>query len=306
MIAMGMYRPTLDLPGTGRITFECETALVVGRRHGRPAPDPRVNLSASRTAMLLAQAVEDVDQGALESGIQFPRFYWGFNNKRPPRPEPAIAAADWTAAEVRIGDHRAWPAEFFIRAAEPRYEVHPLDGSPNPWADEPGPIIEGTTRGSWIFRHGEASPRAQQPVAVYADLASVASGRSIRNPAWRVAERHDLLPRRISGYRQFLEQVSPFTGLGRLAPEPRDSTKAAGQFRGNLAAYIDAEAGRADALIGAVRDACLAAGVPIPADEEKAYDFLAELLENPWLRAEVPPATAGIQTIGLIGMPDPD
>jgi hypothetical protein len=306
MIVMGMYRPALDLPGTGRINFECETALVVGRRHGRPAPDPRVNLSAGRTAMLLAQAVEDVDQGDLESGIQFPNFWWGFDNKRLPRPEPAVAAADWAAAEIHIGDLRAWPAEFFIRAAETRYEVHPLDGSTNPWADDAGPIAEGTIRGSWIFRDGEASPRAQQPVAVYADLNPVASGRWIRNPAWRVLEQRNLLPRRISGYRQFLELVSPFAGQGRLAPEPGNPTKAAGQFRAALAAHVDAEAGRADALIGAVRDACLAAGVPIPGDEEKAYEFLAGLLENPWLPAEVPAPTAGIQTIGLTGMPDPN
>jgi hypothetical protein len=306
MIVMGMYRPALDLPGSGRIAFECETALVVGRWRGRPAPDPRVNLSASRTAMLLAQAVEDVDQVDLLPGVQLPRFYWGFDNKRPPRPEPAVAAAHWAAAEVRIGDLRAWPAEFFARPIGTRYNVHPLDGSNDPFGDELGPAEEGTTRGSWILRDGVATPRAQQPVAVYADLAHLASGRSIRNPSWRVLERHDLLPHKTSGYRHFLEKFSPFTGLGRLAPDPGDSTRAAGQFRAAMAAYIDAEAGRADALIGAVRDACLAAGVPIPVDEERAYEFLVGLLENPWLPAEVPAAVAGIQTIGLIGMPDPN
>ncbi len=306
MIVMGMYRPALDLPGTGRITFECEAALVVGKWHGRPAPDPRVDLSASRTAMLLAQAIEDVDQVDLSSGIQLPEFYWGFDNKRPPKPEPAIAATNWAAAEVKIGDLRAWPANFFARPIGIRYDVHPLDGSNDPFVDEAGPAEEGTIRGSWILRDGQATPRAQQPVAVYADLAHLASGRSIRNPAWRVLERHDLLPHKMSGYRHFLEKFSPFTGLGRLAPEPGDPTRAAGQFRAALAAYVDTEGSRADALIGAVRDACLAAGVPIPVDEERAYEFLAGLLENPWLPAEVPAAVAGIQTIGLIGMPDPD
>ena len=68
-------------------------------------------------------------------------------------------------------------------------------------------------------------------------------------------------------YRQWLEQVSPHTGPGRLAPEPGDPTRAAGRFRAALAAHVDAEAGRADALIGGVRDACLAAGVPIPVDD---------------------------------------
>jgi hypothetical protein len=52
------------------------------------------------------------------------------------------------------------------------------------------------------------------------------------------------------------------------------------------------------------RDACQAAGVPVPVDEEEAYEFLANLIEEPWLRPEIE-GVAAIQRIRLTGLPDP-
>jgi hypothetical protein len=59
-----------------------------------------------------------------------------------------------------------------------------------------------------------------------------------------------------------------------------------------------------DALIEDTRDACQAAGVPVPTDEEEAYEFLTGLLEEPWLRPEVE-GVASIQRVRLTGLPNP-
>jgi hypothetical protein len=99
-------------------------------------------------------------------------------------------------------------------------------------------------------------------------------------------------------YRQWLEQVSPHTGSGRPAPAPGDPTRAAGGFRAALAAYVDGGDGRAESLMGDLRDACDAAGVPLP-DGEESYEQLADLIEAPWQRVEMP--AASIQRIRLDG-----
>jgi hypothetical protein len=58
------------------------------------------------------------------------------------------------------------------------------------------------------------------------------------------------------------------------------------------------------ALLLAARDACQAAGVPVPVDPEEADTFLGGLLEEPWSRSVVEDQAA-IQRVRLTGLPDP-
>jgi hypothetical protein len=233
----------------------------------------------------MAQEIEDADSSGFMPGLELPRFYYAFERGRPPRPEASVSAGDWAAGEVPIGNLRAWPAEYFARPLKERWDVHLLDGSPVP-AAEAGPADEGMS---------------QRPAAIFASLFHLAV-RSVRNPAWRVLQDHQVIPR--MRYRAFLECVSPHTGSGRVVPNPGHPTSGAGRFRSALATYIDGVEGGVEMFMGDLRDACTSAGVPVPEGDDEAYERLAGMLENPWRRAEVP-NVAGIQRIRLFGPPDP-
>jgi hypothetical protein len=297
---LGAYKPRVDLPGTGRITFACEGALTVGRLGGRVVPDPRTNLSGCRTAVLLSQSIEDVDARALDSEVVFPTFYYAFDPKRPPVFEASIATEEWHAAEVKIGNLWAWPAEFFARPVGARYDVHPVDGSTDPFALVDDAVEDGAIRGTWILRDGVSTPMAQEPLGLMASLTHL-GGRSVRSPAIHALQTRQLLHPNQT-FRAWLERISPYTGTGRDAPNADDPGTEAGKFRARLAEFIDREG--TDNLMQDVRDSCQAAGVPVPVDSEEAYTFLAGLLEDPWLRPEVE-GQASLQRVRLTGLPDP-
>jgi hypothetical protein len=300
VVVLGAYTPVVNLPGSGRITFVCDGVLTVGRLGGRLVPDPRNNLTASRAAVLMAQEVEDADQADLVPGLVFPEFYYAFDPSQPPVFETNRPIEDWREAEVKIGNLRAWPIAYFARPAQVRWDQNPVDGSTDPWVDATEAVEEGAIRGTWILRDGVATPLAQEPREILADLSGLV-GRSVRNPAWHVLRKHKVI-QASTGYRQWLEGIAPYTGDHRDAPDADDPASEAGKFRSALALAVDQ--GEGDALIEDVANACLAAGVPIPVDEEEAYEFLAGLLEDPWLRPEVP-GVAAIQRVRLTGLPDP-
>jgi hypothetical protein len=300
IVVLGAYKPVVDLPGTGRITFACEGALTVGRLGGRVVPDPRTNLSGCRTAILLSQAIEDADQVELVPAIAFPRFYYAFDPKRPPVFEADRPVEDWEAGEVKIGNLRAWPLEYFARPSGAHWDQNPVDGSPDPWADEAAPVEEGAIRGSWILSDGVATPMAQEPLEIFADLSHL-GGRCFRSPAWEVLRSHKIINPN-QGFRAWLERLCPFTGTGPDAPDADDPATEAGKFRSRLADFIDREG--LDNLINDLADSCQAAGVPVPVDTEDAYEFLTGLLEDPWMRPEVE-GQASFQRVRLTGLPDP-
>jgi hypothetical protein len=301
IVVLGAYKPVVDLPdGTGRITFTCEGALTVGRLGGRVVPDPRTNLSGCRTAVLLSQAVDDDDAVELAPALALPRFAFAFPPNRPPVFESGRPTEEWEAAEIKIGDLRAWPIEFFARPLGARYDVNPVDGSADPFAGETAAVEEGTILGTWVLSDGVATPLAQEPLEIFADLTRL-GGRTVRNPAWHALQANGVIPPRL-GYRQWLERVSPYTGTGRDAPDADDPSTEAGQFRARLADCVDREG--IDNLMQDVRDSCQAAGVPVPVDPAEAYAFLASLLEDPWLRTEVE-GQASLQRVRLTGLPDP-
>jgi hypothetical protein len=294
IVVLGTYQPVVDLPGTARITFQPVGAMTVGKLGVRLVPDARTNLTGCRTAVLLSEAIADADPVDLSSGILFPAFYFGFDRHRPPVFEGPRPVEDWLAEEVKIGNLRAWPAEFFARPLGARYDVHPVDGSTDPFAEETGLVEEGTIRGGWVMRDGRATPLAQVPRDVVADLSGL-KGRAVRNPSWRVLQEHKVIRPGLS-YRQFLERLSPYTGQGRDAPDPLDPLSEAGRFRIALMETVDRDG--LDALFEDTRDACQAAGVPVPSDEEYAYEFITCLLEEPWRRPEIE-GVAGIQRVYL-------
>jgi hypothetical protein len=129
-VVLAIYRPVVDLPGSGRIRFACEAALPVGARPARASPDPRRNPTAARAAALMHRAIEDAGRRELTSALDLPAFYYAFRPDRPPAYEAAIPPATWAARMVRIGDLIAWPAEFFARPTGRRWEGHPVPGPP--------------------------------------------------------------------------------------------------------------------------------------------------------------------------------
>ena len=58
--------------------------------------------------------------------LALPRFLYAFEPGRAPIFEDAIPPEAWAAAEVRVGDLRAWPAELFARPAGRRWATHPV------------------------------------------------------------------------------------------------------------------------------------------------------------------------------------
>lgn len=302
VVVLGISKAEVDLPGTGRIRFRCEAAMSVGGRAGSIAPDPQSNPTAARAAVVMAHEIQDAEHHDLEPDLQLPQFYFAFDNHRCPVREPHVTPEQWAASETRIGDLRAWPAECFARPRTGQWEAHPGDDSPNPWTDRDGPAQEGAVLGSWIFRDGVATPRAQEPDAIFADLREL-GGRILRNPAWQVLARCGVIDPNQT-YRQWLEATCPLIPNGRQFPTSDRPTPGTARFLASLVAWVDTDAGNVPLLLGLLRNACLAVGVPVPEDPEMASEFLLGLAEAPWVRIEVP-GVARVQRIRLVGDPDP-
>jgi hypothetical protein len=300
---LAVYRPRVDLPGSGRVGFECvvvHDAAARGRGNGRVNQiDARRNSAAAREAVLLHQALEDTRPSDLASGPILPRIYWAFDPGRPPVFEPTNSSEEWATAEVRIGRLRAWPAEMLVRPPGRRYDVHPVDGSPDPWAacvvDEQYSAAAGDVfRGRWLRRGGRSIPLAQEPAAIYASLEGLI-WRSVRNPAYDALREVGLVPRD-RPHREWVEMMS-HAEAGRSVPFGDGETPLVAAFRERVAAY-GASAPHAERdLLQRVRAGCVAAGVAVPGGDETSVQFLARLLMRPWQRIEAP--GAAIQTIKL-------
>jgi hypothetical protein len=111
-MALGVHKPTLDFPGSGRVVFRAE------RAHDATTPrdliHPRANYTAIRAAVVLHQAIQDADARDLDTGLRLPGFYFAFDPRRSPRFDPIdLPAAE--AGEQIIDGLRAWPAGLFFR-----------------------------------------------------------------------------------------------------------------------------------------------------------------------------------------------
>jgi hypothetical protein len=296
---LAIYRPAVDLPGTGRISFEWMVAFDLSSP-GDPdvrTIDPAENATAARAGILLAQAVEDADARDLAPGPLLPEFYYAFDRRRRPVFEARFTRQEWAAAEVRIGDMRAWPAGMFARDLADRYEVNPVDGSPRP------DLVGLDEHPSWCLRDGVWLPRAQAPDEIYTYL-SPFRGREVRNPAYAVLRRRGVVPAGVS-YKQWLDTVTTFKRgedgpAGRVPLEDDGEPNGVSRHRDALMEYGSRWAGGDAELVADLVVAAGALGVPV-ADEAQAADMLLA----PWTKA-VAPRAASIQVVRLAGMPGPE
>ena len=232
---LAVYRPRVDLPGTGRIGFECVVAYDAaarGKGHGRVNQlDARRAPDAARAAVLLHQAVEDARPEDLGTGPALPRLYWAFRPERPPAFEPSFGPGEWTAAEVRIGAFRAWPAEMLVRppGAAAAARSIPSTASPDPWMA--GDVRDAATAGAdegpaAAGSDGAGQPRsrwAQEPAAICASLGHL-RGRSVPQPGLRgpaASRRAD--PRRRRAPRSGSSRWAVIRRAARETPPPPSS-----------------------------------------------------------------------------------
>lgn len=326
-LAMASFRPVIDLGrgedgrgvGTGRVSFVpvaahdlAEAPVQRGKKATYPAGLAAAdNAKPARVAVALAQALEDADPSDLTAGLRLPSLYWLFRPEEPPVFEPAHAAEEWAEAELAIDGHRAWPAAMFARPRDARHAVHPVDGSPDPWAAGTASSGEATA-GSWVLRDGVAYPSCQLPAAVVTFLAPHL-GRSVRNPALAALGQHRLVDLR-AGSGPWRDRYSTFEAGRRTFPRPewrldgrglRVAANPAARFQEDLEARFLQEQAPAD-LGDVLRTAATVAavsGVPFDASDADHSD-LAVLLQSPWTRA-LAPGLFGIQVVNLGGVPDP-
>ena len=112
---MGVYRPTIDLPGTGRITLVRERLVDLTTRGKPDSLDPATRPADARAAVLLHQAVLDTPARGLVETIDLPEKYFLYPPYRPPIPEPTFPAADGSRCgreiDARVG-YPAWTLSF--------------------------------------------------------------------------------------------------------------------------------------------------------------------------------------------------
>jgi hypothetical protein len=111
-MALGVHKPALDFPGSGRVVFHGEQAF------DATTPNPlilcRPNYTAIRAAVVLHQAIQDAEARDLATGLRWPDFSFGFDPDRSPRFDPIdLPAAE--ASQQIIDGLRAWPAGLFFR-----------------------------------------------------------------------------------------------------------------------------------------------------------------------------------------------
>ncbi len=277
-IPLAIYKPTVDLPGTGRIDFAleaaCDLSLRVGAAGARSV-SATTNYTGAKIGLLATQAAEDASDVDMLAAPEMPRFYWAFHSGKSPVFEPAYTTQQWAESETRIGLMRAWPAEMFIRDGR-AYDAHPVDGTPAP---EDATAADGTWWGMWLMRDGRWVPKCQEPDAIYAYLAPF-RGRAMRNPAWDVMRAHGVIATH-APYREWRE------------------TRDEAAFAAALTAYCEADPGNSDRLVADVVAAFVAVDAPV--DD---MDYVEHMIAQPWLPVTDPRAAA-IQVVRLTGAPAP-
>lgn len=119
-VALGFFAPQLERQGDWRVAFRCERALDATSH--RTLLEPRPDYTATRAAVLLDQAIHDLDESELGHSLIFPRFYYGFDARRAPH----VGSPDAEATRLEIDGFLAWPAERFGQGG-----VTPLDRRPD-------------------------------------------------------------------------------------------------------------------------------------------------------------------------------
>jgi hypothetical protein len=226
-LTLGIYRASFDGSAAVPIRFRAEE--VHDLVHRRSLTDPQPNATAIRSAVLLHQAVEDGDPGDFGPGLDWPRFFYGFEPAREPE-FGAAAEAGAKASERSIEGLRAWPAELFVRSG--------------------GELL-----------------RTFPPQRVFASLAHL-KGRQIRNPAFAVLKRNGLLPRG-QDYRSWLASVSAMKNGMRVLQDPGSDRTEAGRLRGLIESHMLADRGREEQMLGELESACLALGMRVPENPER-------------------------------------
>ena len=303
------YRVALDLApgpdgiavGTGMMHLECESVRNLADRTGAGLDD--LGPGEARLAAALWQGLADTPNADLAPGLRLPPFAWSFD--APPDAEPGVDLDAFAAEAFQVGPYPAWPARCFIRRPDARFEAHPRDGSPDPWAAGLA-APDATAHGSWCLRDGVAYPNPPAPRAVHAFLDEF-RGRSVRNPAYQVLRAVGLAPldRSFAAWRGGLvrhdgsrEYQEARYEAGPLGPAPAN---AAARLREAIAAAATADDGATGRLFAMLRAACVGLGVPAPADDDAA----AALLDAAARPAAVPDAPA-IQVVRLPGLPAPE
>ncbi len=314
---LAFYRPVIDLPGTGRVAMTLIHTTDALDPQGCDAIDAR---DVTRAAVLLGQAVEDTEDRDLVGQLPSPAFYYAFPPESSPVFESRYSYRDWATSEVRIGPLRAWPSIMFVRSLGDRFETSPVDGSPDPWLNEEP---ASTELGSWVRRGGNSYPASQMPHAVYVDFAAH-RGRVVRNPAFQVLLRHNLLVAP-HGYAAWRNSVTKAVDGARVVLDPTNSTTATYSLRDRIASYLT-DSDREQALLEDLESACAAmdiptrtrggpqafllgdqpisAAAPRNSDAGRREEFLLRLLESPWTPVAVPSETA-ISVVRLTGDPAP-
>ena len=297
---MGVYRPTIDLPGTGRITLVRERMVDLTARGKPDSLDPASRPADARAAVLLHQAVMDAADRELSDTLDLPEVSFLYPTCQRSVLEPTFPLDAWHSVRAEIDGHVAYPAWMLSRPMGRAWDGHPVDGSaPPPENDE---VVEGSIRGGWIARDGLWTPMIQAPIRVVARL-DATRDLAARNPAFAALRRHDLIPRE-TGYRAWLDTVALPTGDGWVARDPENPATPGGQFRHALSEYARADldprgqSDRLESLLGDLIAACEAVGMTLPADSRDAHDVLVGLLASPWK----PVTVAGVPPIRVIGL----
>jgi hypothetical protein len=307
---LAVYRPRVDLPGTGHAAFECAVvydAAARGKGHGPVNQiDPRRNPGLARAAVLLHQAVADARPDDPDEGPVLPRLYWAYRPDRPPGFEPGYAPAGWAAAEVKVGLFRAWPAELLVREPRLVHATYTVGGDPEPLAGGDVQAAEGAlgrdgVRDRWLRRGADSIPLAWPPAVIYAATDGLL-GRTIRNPAFDTLRRAGLIPAG-RAHRDWSDSVARAIGAGLAKAGHGDDRHPAAAFRSAVEAYASSSPAAEAGLLAEVRAGCEALGVPVPDDEEGAVQFLAGLVMAPWATVAMPDAAA-VRVIRLQGPPD--
>jgi hypothetical protein len=289
---LALYHLEFDIPGSGIGRFVVHAVYDVRAsgpvKQGRPLIEMASNIT--QRALWMAQAIEDVGDNALPNQFNLLQLYWAFNRDNLPVFETTHTPQEWKDAEINIGKMKAWPAEFFVRQHNKRYDVSPLDGSPNPWFIEPMPT--GDEHGEWVVRDGMPIPKTQVPDAIYTYL-NWATGANLRNPAYTVLRRRSIILSPLS-YNHWLAKFGVKTDLG------VDFNDAAQMVNSAIANFCHQVDGGQSKLMVDMVNAFEGFGIPAPTPEDRK-----RLLYEPWSRIECPTLPV-IQVVQLTGPPSAD
>ena len=111
-VAFATYAPFVDLPGSGRMRWEPESAANLRSQRSRLALPPVYR----RLAALLAQGLLDRPADERLDAPELPGLRWAFTPAAPPPPAPGLDDAEWLDLSEPIDGLCTWPHELLARA----------------------------------------------------------------------------------------------------------------------------------------------------------------------------------------------